>query len=80
MLSDEDLAAIQARMEDACQKWHILIAQQDLKRLLAEVKRLRKESESDAAPAGVPDHLRPRRLPVPALDDGQAPSMKQGDP
>ena len=76
MLSDEDLAAIQARMEDSFQKWHILTAQQDLKRLLAEVKRLRKESESDAVPPGVPDHHRPRHLSVPALDDGQAPSMR----
>jgi len=50
MLTDEDLSAIEARMEDSCQKWHILIAQQDLKRLLAEVRRLRKESESDAVP------------------------------
>jgi len=79
-MTDDELEAIRSRMTDSFYKWHILTAQQDLKRLLAEVERLRKESESDAAPAGVPDHLRPRRLPVPALDDGQAPSMKQGDP
>ena len=76
MLTDEDLSAIEARMEDSCQKWHILIAQQDLKRLLAEVKRLRKERQPDAPP-GVPDHHRPRHLSAPALDDGQAPSMNK---
>ncbi len=75
MLSDEDLAAIQARMEDSFQKWHILTAQNDLKRLLTEVKRLRKERQSNA-PSDVPDHHHPRHLPVPALDDGQAPSVK----
>lgn len=40
-MTDDELEAIRGRMEDNYFKWHILTAQYDLQRLLAEVERLR---------------------------------------
>ena len=48
-MTDDELEAIRSRMTDNYFKWHILTAQQDLKRLLAEVERLRGE-QPEAAP------------------------------
>ena len=39
-MTPEDLNMIRAHMDDPTEKWNILTAQQDIKKLLAEVERL----------------------------------------
>ena len=40
-MTPEELNMIRAHMDDSTEKWNILTAQQDRKKLLAEVERLR---------------------------------------
>ena len=44
-MTPEELAAIEARIEDPNTNWSLLIVQRDRNALLAEVKRLRKQAQ-----------------------------------